>query len=286
MQMPADNQQVVQEKSFSNRKIGTFAKKIPFWILIIGFLGLVFGMMFVVFLSAFGKESDGLFGGITLEWFKRAWLSYDVGQFFLVTVQVLFTATIISLVLSIPTAYILARKDFPFKNLLVSFFQLPFTLPELVYAIPIASIFYSMGLAETIPGLVLVYLIIGVPFSVFILIPFIESLDPRLEFAAYSLGANKFKLFTKIIVPQLVPGITAAAINIFVRMFGAFTLILLIAGPTTQTLPVMVFSVLRSSGSQPQPMLDALALTLMVPLLLFSVLSIWLSSYAQRRMGK
>jgi len=258
------------------------------WLMIIAFLTVVLGMTLVVLFSAFGKEwyTTVLPQGFTLEWFIKAWNAYEIGTYYKVTLQIVVSATVISLILSIPTAYILARREFPYKNGLISFFQLPFTLPELVYAIPVASIFYSIGLAETIPGLIIVNLIIGVPFSVFLLILFTESLDPRLEWAAQSLGANKYKLFTRIIVPQLVPGITTATINIFIRMFSTFTIILLISGPKTQTLPVMVFSVLQGSGTQPPAMLNSLALTLMLPLLLFAFVSLWISSYTQKRLGK
>lgn len=269
-------------------KFGRIAYRTANWILIIFFLTVILGMTLVVLFSAFGKEwyTTVFPQGYTLQWFIQAWNAYEIGTYYKITLQIVVTATIISLVLSIPTAYILARRDFPYKDGLIGFFQLPFTLPELVYAIPVASIFYSIGLAETIPGLIIVNLIIGIPFSVFLLIPFIESLDPRLEWAAQSLGANKFKMFTRIIVPQLVPGITTATINIFIRMFSTFTIILLISGPKTQTLPVMVFSVLQGSGTQPQAMLNSLALTLMLPLLFFAFISLWISSYTQKRLGK
>ncbi|PAD87969.1 hypothetical protein CHH55_10355 [Niallia circulans] len=258
------------------------------WLLIIVCITSIIGMTIAVLLNAFGTEWYGTFlpAGYTVDWFVQAWQVYEIGHFYKITLQIVVTATIISLLLSIPTAYVLGRKSFPFKEGLISFFQMPFTLPELVYAIPVASIFYSTGLAETIPGLILVNLIVGIPFSVFILLPFMESLDPRLEWAAESLGATKFKLFSRIVIPQLVPGLTASAINIFIRMFSTFTIILLISGPKTQTLSVMVFSVLQGAGSQPQPMLNSLALTLMFPLLLFAFISLWISSFTQRRLGK
>ncbi|PLR99089.1 hypothetical protein CVD19_03235 [Bacillus sp. T33-2] len=171
-------------------------------------------------------------------------------------------------------------------SLKAGIFQMPFTLPELVYAIQFASIFYAIGLDEMIPGLIIVNLIIGIPYSVFILIPYIESLDARLEWAADSLGAGRMSIFRRIIVPQLVPGITASAINVLIRMFSAFTIILLISGPRTQTLPVMVFSVLNSGGNQPPAMLNSLALALMFPLLLFSFVSLWISAFSQRKLGE
>src|SRR5699024_3730789 len=98
----------------------------------------------------------------------------------MVTMEIVLSATVISLLLSIPTVYILARREFPFKQALISFFQLPFTLPDLLYAIPVASIFYSIGLAETIPGLIFVNLIVCILFLIFILFLYFMSFDSLL----------------------------------------------------------------------------------------------------------
>ncbi|UOF90606.1 ABC transporter permease subunit [Fodinisporobacter ferrooxydans] len=263
-------------------------KALPFWILISGFIITIFGMTFSVLLNAFSSEWYGtiLPKSYTAHWFLKAWKEYDIWSYYKVTIEITFVSTLLSLCLSIPTAYVLARKNIPLKGALISFFQFPIMLPEIVYAIPLASIFYEIGLAETIPGLIIVELLIGIPFSLVILIPFIETLDSRIEVAAQSLGANKFKLFTKIVIPQLMPGITSAAINVFIRMFSTFLTILLIAGTSTQTLPVMVFSVLQSAGSQPAPEIDSLTISLMFPLLLFTFASLWFSSYTKRKSRK
>lgn len=279
---------ILAKRAKRKRKIIQFLKNLPF-IILIGLFGLIIILMTLnVLLSAFAKQWAGttLPSGYTFHWMHDAWQEYDIWQYFKVSLTVTMSATIIALILSLPGAYILARKDFKLKTILTGFYRLPFMLPELTYALPIAAIFYKIGLAETIPGLVLANLLIGIPFSIFIIIPFIEALDPRLEVAAQSLGATKFSMFTRIIAPQLIPGLTAAAINIFVRMFGTFIIILLIAGPTTQTLPVMVFSVLTSAGSQPPAMIDALTISLMLPLLIFTFGSMWVSRITQKKTGK
>ncbi|CAA7602618.1 Binding-protein-dependent transport system inner membrane component [Acididesulfobacillus acetoxydans] len=265
-----------------------FLKALPFWLLIGGFILIILGMTVTVFLSAFSTHWFGtvLPAGFTFSWFTKAWSEYDIWLYFKLSLETTFIATAISLVLSVPGAYVFARRDFPLKSFLLGFYQLPFMLPELAYALPVAAIFYKLGLAETFTGLIIVQLLVGIPFSMVILIPFIEALDPRLEIAAQSLGADRLRMFSRIVVPQLIPGITASAINIFIRMFGAFVVILLISGPKMQTLNVMVFSVLSATGSQPQPMLDSLTLSLMLPLLLFTFLSMWVSRRLQRRVGK
>ncbi|KLU60101.1 trehalose transport system permease protein SugB [Peptococcaceae bacterium CEB3] len=270
------------------RGLAKFLKALPFWLLIGGFILIILGMTVTVFLSAFSTHWFGTVwpAGFTVSWFVKAWSEYNIWLYFKLSLETTLIATIISLLLSVPGAYVFARKDFPLKHVLLGLYQLPFMLPELAYALPVTAIFYKLGLAETFAGLVIVQLLVGIPFSMVILIPFIEALDPRLEMAAQSLGANRLRMFSRIVVPQLIPGITASAINIFIRMFGAFVVILLISGPRMQTLNVMVFSVLSATGSQPQPMLDSLTLSLMLPLLLFTFLSMWVSRWLQRRVGK
>lgn len=258
---------------------------IPFWLIIIIFVLIVAGMTASVLVSSISNAwfATWLPQSYTLHWFAQAWIDYNIWHFYKVTLEVTILSTGISLVLSLPGAYVLARKQFPLKSTIIGFYQLPFTLPEIAYAIPLASLFYKFGLAETIPGLVLAQMLVGIPFATFILIPFIEVLDPRLESAAQSLGASRIDMLRRIVLPQLIPGITSAAINIFIRMFSTFLVILLIAGPQTQTLTVMVFSVLQSAGSQAPAEISSVTISLMFPLLGFTFISLWFSAYVKKR---
>lgn len=263
-------------------------KALPSWILIVSFITVVMGMILSVLVSAF---ATGWFGtilpeGYTLDWFKRAWERYEIWQHYAVTAKIISPATLISLLLSIPSAYILARKEFKIKEGLISFYKLPVMVPELVYALPLASLFYRIGLAETIPGLIIVLLVIGISLSLAILIPFIEALDPRLELAAQSLGADRYQVFKDIIIPQLIPGIVSTTINVFVRLFGVFVLLMLIAGPESKTITLLVFSVLSAPGDQAPAMISTLTLSLMFPLLLFTLIILSTSAYTKRRTGQ
>lgn len=288
LKVPIESTQIGAIRYHRRQWIRRVFSALPFWIVIGVFIALILGMTLTVLLAAFSVNWYGTILPLhyTLHWFIKAWQDYEIWGYYKVTIEITVISTVLSLCLSIPGAYLLARKDFPLKSVLIGFYRLPFMLPEIVYALPLARIFYAIGLAETIAGLVLAQIVIGIPFALFILIPFIESLDSRLEAAAQSLGANKLQLFTRIIVPQLIPGITSAAINIFIRMFSTFLIILLIAGTQTQTLPVMVFSVLESAGSQPPPEIASLTVSLMIPLLAFTFISLWISSFTRRKTAK
>ena len=119
-----------------------------------------------------------------------------------------------------------------------------------------------------------------------ILMPFIESLDSRVEVAAETLGANKLTVFTKIIIPQLIPGTVSTAINVFVRLFTNYTLILLIGGSATYTLTIKVFSTLQNAKAESQGLLNALTVYYMIPMLLFTIFTLVLQHVLKRRYGE
>lgn len=128
-------------------------------------------------------------------------------------------------------------------------------------------------------------MVIGIPYGLSILTPFIENLDGRVEVAAETLGANKFVVFTQIIAPQLIPGIVATLINVFVRLFTNYTLLLLVGGISTYTLTIKVFNVLQNARVESQALLNSLTLFYMLPMLGFTIVSLVAEKLLQRRFG-
>jgi len=260
---------------------------IPFYIVLIIFIGLVVGITATVIIGSFALNWNGTF--LPKEWsfynLKHAWEFYNIGSYYIVSAKIVITATLISLACAIPTAYVMARKQMKFKETLDKFFKLPILLPELLIGIPLASIFYSTGLAETYFGVIAILMVIGIPFGLSILVPFIEVLDSRVEIAAETLGANRMVVFGKIIFPQLIPGIVSTLINVFVRLFTNYTLVLLIGGPKTFTLTIKVFNVLSNAKVEPQAQLNSLTVYYMLPMLIFTVLTLVLEKKLKKRFG-
>ena len=270
-----------------NKQINKFLVDLPFIMIISLFLLTVIGITVTVVLGAFSHSwvgtvlpSDWTFYNI-----MHAWSFYEIGRYYIVSLKIVVMATFLSLVCAIPTGYILARKNFAIKGLLEKFFKLPILLPELLIGIPLASLFYSIGLAETYAGVVLVLMVIGIPFGLSIMIPFMEAMDSRVEIAAQTLGANKLVVITRIVIPQLIPGITTTLINVFVRLFANYALVLLLGGPGTYTLTIKVFSTLANARSESQGLLNALTVYYMIPMLGFTSLSLVLQNVLKKRFG-
>lgn len=283
------NSQECKKRKFINKtKVKRFLCSFPFYLIIFIFIAFVLGITATVIIGCFSLEwrNTLLPKTWTFYYLKEAWKTYNIGHYYIVSLKIIVGATFMSLVCSIPTAYVMARKNMKFKSLLDQFFRLPILLPELIIGIPLAVIFYSIGLAETYIGVVSILMIIGIPFGLSVLIPFIESLDSRVEVAAYSLGANNLKVFTKIIIPQLVPGVVTTMINVFVRLFTNYTLLLLVGGTSTYTLTIKVFNVLQNARSEPQALLNSLTVYYMIPMLGFTLLTLICQKALKRRFGE
>lgn len=103
-----------------------------------------------------------------------------------------------------------------------------------------------------------------VAFMILVLIPFFEQIGDNLESAARMLGANKVRVFLKIVIPLTLPGILTAIVLSMVRVMSMFELTFLVASAKTQTLAVALFSDVYAPGARPYPAIDALAVIFFV----------------------
>jgi putative spermidine/putrescine transport system permease protein len=133
--------------------------------------------------------------GYTTQWYSAAWTEFQLGSVLWVTVQVVFWVVLVSLLLGVPAAYTLARKDFRGKKALLLLFLLPLMVPPITYGIPLATVMYQLHLAGTLPGVIIANLIPATPFVILVMTPFIEQIDPNIESAARVFGAGQLKMF-------------------------------------------------------------------------------------------
>ncbi len=202
--------------------------------------------------------------GWTARWYAEAWTEFQLPGVLAVTVQVVAAVVLLSVLVAVPAAYTLARRDFPCKRALMFLFLLPLMVPPITYGIPLATVMYKLHLAGTLPGVVLANMIPALPFVILVMTPFIEQIDPNLESAARVLGANTPRMFWHVLVPLLAPGILAASLLVLVRTIAMFELTFLTAGPDTQTLVVALYYAVFASGVRAPQSVDAMAMIYMV----------------------
>ncbi|MDX8055558.1 ABC transporter permease subunit [Lentzea sp. BCCO 10_0798] len=231
------------------------------WGALIFFLVGLAGVVGAVVTNSFAETWFGTWlpDGYTGKWYGEAWRDYRLLDVLVVTFQVALSVVAVSVVVGVPTAYVLARRDFPGKKLLTVLFLLPILMPPMTYGIPLATVLYKFQLAGSTAGVIAANLVPAVPFVVLTMTPFIEQIDTKIESAARMCGASTFAIFTRVLAPLLVPGVLAASILVLVRTVGMFELTFLTAGPTSQTLVVSLYEAMSSAGIRPQQMVDSMA---------------------------
>jgi putative spermidine/putrescine transport system permease protein len=152
--------------------------------------------------------------------------------------------TIVSFVLSLPTAYALGRIPFRGKEALRILILLPVVMPAMVIAMFLSRVFYSFGLAQTFVGLVLGHTLLSMPYMLRILATAFQSIPQDVIDAARNLGAGRFTLVREILVPMVMPGLFAGSVFTFVTSLEEFNLTFVIGTPTFQTIPTVLFDYL------------------------------------------
>ena len=249
---------------------GLIAGLMAFFLLNIGL------MIAAVAVNSFGKRWLGTWlpEGWTVNWYAEAWKEFQLGSVLLVTAEVVGAVVLLAVLLGVPAAYTLARRDFPGKKLLMLLFLLPLMVPPITYGIPLATVLYKLHLGGTIYGVILANLIPALPFVILVMTPFIEQIDPNLESAARVFGASTGRVFRHVLVPLLAPGILAAALLVLVRTTALFELTFLTAGSDSQTLVVALYYAVFAAGVRATQSVDAMAMVYMVMTLVWLLIAL------------
>jgi len=234
------------------------------------------GVVFSVVVDSFSTQWFGTWwpAGLTVEYWQSAWHDFDIGSVLIVTLQVSLSVVVISALAGVPAAYVLARRQFPFKRLVMLVFLLPVMVPPIAYGIPLATVLYTYNLANSLTGVILVNLVPASPFVILTMTPFIEQIDPKVEAAARMCGARTWQVFARVLAPLLIPGILAASVLVLVRTVGMFELTYLVAGTDSQTLVVKLFNSMNAAGIRPPQQTDSMAVIYMGTMLVLLIIAL------------
>lgn len=153
-----------------------------------------------------------------------------------------FFAALVNAFFGFMVAWVLVRYQFFGKKLVDALVDLPFALPTAVAGITLASLYARAGwigqwleplgikVANTQLGVFVALTFIGLPFIVRTVQPVLEDLNPELEEAAASLGANRWQVFWRVILPMLAPALLTGFTLAFARALGEYGSVIFIAG--------------------------------------------------------
>jgi len=156
--------------------------------------------------------------------YAHAWTDAGIRQFFLNTVIVVGVALVLVMLLGAMCAYVLARFTFPGARFIYYLMLAGLTFPIFLAIVPLFFILKNIGLINTLPGLIMVYVAFALPFTVFFLYAFFKTLPDDVYEAALIDGAGEWRAFFRIMLPMARPGIAAVAIFNFLGLWNQFLL--------------------------------------------------------------
>ncbi len=197
-------------------------------------------------------------------------------------------STLLCLFLAVPVAYTLSRYRFKGKMLISTLLSVPMALPPLVSGVALLLLFgttewgktlaaYGIKVVFTPLGIIVAQFFVNLPYMIKISRSTFDSIDPRLEFIARTLGSNRLQAFFTITLPLSLQGLVAGTVITWARALGEFGATLMLAGATrmkTDILPVSLY-LNMSTGDLEKALTSATILIIIsvVSLSIFELLS-------------
>jgi len=184
----------------------------------------------------------------------------------------------VNLVIGAAAAYTFARMRFRGKTVLLNFILGSRLLPVMAVAIPYYVIIRTLGLLDTHISLILIYLALTLPFTVWFLSSYFNGIPPDFEDAAQIDGCNTLQALTRVVIPIALPGLVAAAAFAFMTSYNEFLFArFLTQSIDSQTGPVIISSIAGNPDASYSLISVAITLGLIPPLILALVLRRWLT---------
>ncbi len=202
-----------------------------------------------------------------------------------------FIAALVNLVFGLLLAWVLVRYEFPGKRIIDGLIDLPFALPTAVAGIALTTIYAPKGwigslleplgvkVAYTPIGITIALIFIGIPFVVRTVQPVLQDLEADMEEAAVMLGSYRFRIFRKVILPDLIPPLLTGFALAFARGIGEYGSVVFISGNMpmkTEIAPLLIITKLEQyQYAQAAAIAVVLLLISFALLLVINILQRW-----------
>jgi putative spermidine/putrescine transport system permease protein len=214
--------------------------------------------------------------GLSLRWYEDFFTNDRWTLGLQTSIKVATAVTIFATALGTLAALGLSRASFPARTLIMSLLISPMVVPVIISAVGMYFFYTRIGLSNSLPGLILAHTALATPFVVIVVTATLSGFDHSLTRAGASLGAPPARVFFKVILPLILPGVISGALFACVTSFDEVVVVLFLAGPEQRTLPKQMFSGIREMIS---PTITAAATLLII----FAVLMLTTVELLRRR---
>jgi alpha-glucoside transport system permease protein len=246
------------------------------FLVIVGLFWLVptFGLLMTSLLPAADANQEGWWqifsepGKLTLENYSSIFGNESITSSLWTTALVTVGGTLLPLLVGSLAGYAFAWLEFPGRDWIFLGVIAMLVVPLQMALIPIFSLYNTLGIFDSVTGLVLFHAAFGLPFAIFLLRNFFAGIPRELLEAARLDGASELRIFLRVILPLGLPAIASLAIFQFLWTWNDL-LVALTFGRETQVITVAIFGELRQFGSNIDVIAPASFVSLIIPLIVF-----------------
>lgn len=199
-------------------------------------------ILYMIIFSFNDGKSLTSFTGFSLRWYQHMLESQDMMTALYTTFSIAILATIVATVIGTVAAIGLSSSRKVIRNIMEQVNNLPMMNPEIVTAIGFMLLFITFKVEKGYVTMLLAHIAFCIPYVMLSVMPKIRSLDPNLADAAMDLGATPFKALTKVIVPQITPGIVSGALIAFTMSVDDFIISYFVTGSGVKNLSIVVYT--------------------------------------------
>lgn len=243
----------------------TFGKILMILMIVFFYLPIIYMIVF----SFNESKSLTVFTGFSLRWYKHMLASQDMMEALYTTFSVAILATIVSTIVGTIAAIGLSHSKKIVRDVMEQINNLPMMNPDIVTAIGFMLLFITFKVEKGYATMLLAHIAFCIPYVILSVMPKIRSLDRNLADAAMDLGCTPWQALTKVIVPEIAPGIVSGALIAFTMSVDDFIISYFVTGGGVKNLSIMVYTM----SKRVNPSINAIS-TLVVVIITFALVVI------------
>ena len=230
-----------------------------------------FPILVLIVYSFNESKSRSFFSGFTLGWYKKLLTNDLIISSFQTTLAIALISSVTATVIGTAAAIGISNMKKWSRAVVMNFTYIPIINPEIVTGVSLMLLFglfntffdrfarltgISIGFEFGFATLVLAHITFNIPYVILNVMPKLRQMDKNVYEAALDLGCNEWQAFTKVVIPDIMPGIVAGFLTSVTMSLDDFVISYFVSGPTSQTLPITIFSMTRRKVS---PEINALS---------------------------
>jgi putative spermidine/putrescine transport system permease protein len=184
--------------------------------------------------------------GVTLSWYLKVIHDPDFLSSLSFSLALASAATAGAIVLGVPAAFAVVRHQFPGRGAVAALLLSPLIFPVLITGVALLQMFSMMRSSNTPLNLLIAHVLVTMPYVLRTVTASLMLVDTSLEDAARTLGADSWRVFRRITLPQIAPGLVAGALFAFMVSFDNFPISLWLADAQHNPVPLLIFQMISS----------------------------------------